>query len=404
MSTGSLGSKDSVKSTTVKKTPSMMGLRRMLSFSRSNDDVVEPVVDDKKPNVIPVESTAISIDDLKWVMEQSSSNEGQTFYLTLDNGIYMTTQAVYSTMGSNPITGTKVSIQLTAKIFFPDGKIITKSAALNGDVFQPSEDKLSLDCGPMTIQFDQSTRSYTVDFKTEDDATIHFKIQPESDYYKINDGKIFFKGEDEPGKGYVCTKFLPRAKVEGKMTVDGNDYDMAGLGVFTHAVQHQPLSVGKWNYLGFHSKDVSIVMYEFEMPPGTSYLRDIVSVTGIVKDKKLISVSTDNRVIHHQKVKDDFSGYNMPTEIRLLLNGTTLDSKKIECEHFQTLKEPLEKIDILAALPYALRVIIQTFVTSPFMFYYSVEGAKLKLKIGGATVETTGRILYETSFLSKKFR
>ncbi|KAJ3103142.1 hypothetical protein HDU97_010350 [Phlyctochytrium planicorne] len=397
--------KDVAKSApTLKKTSSMMKLRKMLSFSTLNDEAPEPMVDDKKANVIPVESTAVEIDDLKWVLEPSSSNESYTFYLTLDNGIYMNIQVAYSTMGSNPITGTRVTIQYATKIYLKDGRILTKTAPSSAETFKLSEDKLDLDGGAINIKFNHSTMAFTVEFKPDEATTIAFVMSPESEFFKVNDGAIFFKGEDEPGKGYVNTQFLPRGRVTGKMVVDGEEFDMAGLGVFRHVVQHQPLSVGKWNIVNFHSKDVSVLLYEFEMPPGTNYLRDIVCIGAIVKDKKLFSVTTENRVIHSQKVKDDVSGYFKPTEVKIHLGGPSFQSGDISCELIRPLKAPIDSIDILAELPYALRVIIQTFVTAPYMYYFGEEDVKMKIVAGAETVETTGKLFFETAFLSKKFR
>ncbi|KAJ3097606.1 putative cell survival pathways protein [Phlyctochytrium planicorne] len=361
------------------------------------------MADNKKPTIIPVDSTTIQVDDLKWMLPETNiSNclEGRAFYLSLDSGIEMNVEAGYSTIGSNPITGTHITVQYRTKIYFQDGKTINKTVTFGSDSFKLSDDNLDLNGGTMNVKFHPSTMGFSVAFKPEESIVLNFDINPESEYFKLNDGTLFFNGENDPRKGHITSQYLPRGRVTGKMTIDGTDHDMAGLCVFRRFVQHQPMSIGKWNMIHFHSKDASMIQYEFEMPTGSKLLVNKVCIGAVVKDKKLISVSTDNRVIYTSTVKDEESGYPKPTSIQLNHAGSKIGSDLIS-----SLKAPFCSINLLAELPAAVRVVVQTFVTSPYKFCFKENDVRLNLKVGEDSVEEIiGSLYLEIAYLSKKFK
>ncbi|KAJ3116842.1 putative cell survival pathways protein [Phlyctochytrium bullatum] len=378
----------------LRKSASKMSLKKMGSqiFSSKKNSEAELSQDTKAPHVVPIESTSVVVDDLKWALEPSSTTEGQTFYMTLDNGGFMFVQAVYSTMGLSP------SVQLTTKIYnLPGNKEKSKALSHGGGAFRVSEDRLSVDCEQISINFDWSTKEYNVTFNAGADCSIDFKFIPESDFFKVNDGKFLFTGD--PSGGYVNSQFLPRAKIVGTLKVDGETYSMDGLGFFIHAIQFKPQCIGKWNFINLQGPDTSLMLYEFEMPPDSGYAFDIISVGAIVRDKKLLAVTLNNRAIHTKRDPDDFSGYLIPEEISLNWKGETLtDKKPVKVGITQTLQNLYAKIDVLSELPFLLRKFIQTFITAPFLYQW-VEDVKTKLVVGDEELEVTGRVLVETTFL-----
>ncbi|KAJ3219309.1 putative cell survival pathways protein [Dinochytrium kinnereticum] len=372
-----------------------MSLKKMSSqiFSSKKSSNSELAEDTKKAHVMPIESINVEYDDLKWVMEPSSTTEGQTFYMTLDNGVFMFVQAVYSTMGLSP------SVQLTIKIYnLPGGKEKTKALSFGGGSFKLSEDRLSVDCEQISIKFDSNTLQYRVVFNASSDCTMDFTFKPESEFFKVNDGRFLFTGD--PAGGYVSAQFLPRASISGSMTIDGKPYDLSGLGLYCHAIQNKPQCIGKWNFINFQGKDASMMIYEFEMPADSGYAFDVISVGAIVKDKRILAVTTDNRVIHTKREYDDFSGYQIPEEVNLTWNGTTTNgtNKPIKVEITQECKTMYAKIDVLSELPFLLRKFIQTFITSPFLYQW-VEDLTAKVTVGEETFEFSGRMLIESTFL-----
>ncbi|KAI8853374.1 oxidative stress survival, Svf1-like protein [Chytridium lagenaria] len=395
MFSSSSSSSSPAGSPSLKKSSSRMSLKKMSSqiFKKSGSNMELSAPDTKKANVVPIESTKVELDDLKWVLEPSSTTEGQTFYFTLDNGIFMFVQAVYSTMGLS------ASVQLTTKIYnLPGGGEKTKAISHGGGSFKVSEDRLSVECEQITIKLDPQTLQYHVVFNAASDCTMEFTFVPESDYFKVNDGRFFFTG-DAAG-GYVAAQFLPRARITGSLTVDGKKHDLSGLGLYCHAIQNKPQCVGKWNFINFQGKDATMMIYEFEMPADNGYAFDIISVGAIVKDKKLLAVTLDNRAIHTKKEYDDFSGYNIPTEVAVSWNGLTTDgtNKPIKVEITQECNNMYAKIDVLSELPFLLRKFIQAFITAPFLYQW-VENITTKLIVGDETFEISGRMLIESTFL-----
>ncbi|KAJ3107193.1 RNA-dependent ATPase [Phlyctochytrium planicorne] len=374
----------------LKKSGSRSSLKKVSSqifgSPRRSSSSFDLASDGKRSHHIPLTSTKVVADDLKWVLDNPSSTEAQTFYLTLENGIFLFVQAVYSTMGMSP------SVQLTLKVYsLPGGGSKSKALNLGSGSFIMSEDRLSVDCENISIKFDAQTMGYRVLFNVGSEVNMDFTFTPETEYFKVNDGKFYFT--EDPLGGFVQVEFLPRAKVTGSMSLDGVKYDLAGTGLFNHAIQNKPQCIGRWNFLNFHGKEGSVVLYEFQMP-SEGYIVEIVSIGAIVKDNKLIAVTTDNRAVHSKAEYDEFSGYNPPSEITLTWNGLTLDDSKkfVKAGIVLPLTNLYAKIDVLSELPFFLRKFIQTFVTAPFMYQWGEEFT-VKVNVGEDSFELAGRAL-----------
>ena len=138
------------------------------------------------------------------------------------------------------------------------------------------------------------------------------------------------------------------------------------------------------------------------MPPNAGYEVDICSTGSFVKDGKTIAVTSDSRMVQSKLKYDEFSGYNIPTEFQSSwLGKTVVDGveKDVKIEMTTELKNSVAKIDILAELPYVLKVIIQTFVTAPYMFQWIEKNTTAKVSIGEDTYEIEGTLFAESCFL-----
>ncbi|KAJ3176092.1 putative cell survival pathways protein [Irineochytrium annulatum] len=371
----------------LRKSGSRLSLKKMGSQIFKKNSTPEPGgPDTKKPYAFPVTSTSVTADDLKWALEPSSATEGQTWYMTLDSGVFMFIQVII------------LAALVTIRIYKPDGTEKSKALSYSGSSFKVSEDKLSVDCEKLSVKYLPDTMGYHVKFEDGPECTLDFTFEPVGGLCKANDGRTLFTG-DVAG-GYVTAQFMPRANITGTILVDGVESSAKGLGLYLHAIQNKPQCVGKWNFINFQGPTDSLMIYEFEMPQDASYVFDIVSIGSLVHNGKIVAVTTNNRAVHMKKEYDDFSGYEVPTEIILTLSGKTTDGtdKDVRVELSLPLTNLAAKIDVLSELPFLLRKFIQTFITAPFLYQW-IENVVAKVTLGEETFETSGRMLIECTFL-----
>lgn len=349
---------------------------------------------DRKAMVMPVSSTSVVEEkDLKWVVEHSSATEGQTWYIHMADGGFTFVQIVYSTMGLS------ASVQVSARYYGCDGVKKSKSLSLSSSSFQLSEDKLSVNCENISVNFIKGT-GYTIKLDMGSELSYDFKFEPTDGFVKTNSGK--FQWLDDEAGGYVTSVFCPMAIVTGTITVDGKNSSVDGSGFYVNAFQMKPQCVGKWNFVNIHSEKNALMLYEFEMPGGYEYKLDIVSQGFLVRNGKTIAVTTDNRSIQLKKEYDAFSGYQIPNEFSIRWSGKTTDGsdKDVNIELALVPSNQIDKIDVLSELPWVLRTIIQTFITAPFLYSW-YEKPKLKVSVGDDSFEMDGRMFLELSFLTQ---
>ncbi|KAJ3267324.1 putative cell survival pathways protein [Chytriomyces hyalinus] len=345
---------------------------------------------------VPAVKTVATEDDIKWRCLAAGSTETMTFYMTLDDGTMAFVQMAYSSLGLSPNVG------LTCRFYQPDGQKHGKTFNQSAGALKLSNNNLDASCEPMSIQFDTATRRFTVRFTLSSAISMHVTFTPCVDFFKIGDGKSLFGKSERDGFVQAC--FLPKATLSGTVTVSGVARAATGSGLFHHAIQMKPQNASKWNFVNFQNATDALMLYEFEVPAKNMSDVNIVSQGCFVHKGRLIAVTTSNRAVHVQRVKDEASGYEYPSQLFISWNGTRLDDgADVKIELSMLLSNKLDTIDVLAELPYLLRKFIQTFITAPFLFSWFEKGVKAKVSISGEEdMHIDGDAFVESTFLCKE--
>ncbi|KAI9339631.1 oxidative stress survival, Svf1-like protein [Obelidium mucronatum] len=344
---------------------------------------------------VEIESTEATKDDVKWKLEYpGQATESFTYYLTLDNGTYVLAQMVYSTLGLAP------SVQMTLRIYNADKTKFSKTVSPSTSSMKVSADKHSVTCEQFSINFIPETGSYKLSFHLPE-AAIDVSFDPVTEMFKVNDGKSMFGAFEVDG--YVEAQFIPKAKVQGTVTFKGAKYEAKGSGQFVKAIQCKPQTLAKWNFFNLQNAKDALMLYEYDKPKSSPSDIKCVSIGAIVRNGQTIAVTTSNRAVHVQKQLDeDFSGYEVPSQLFLTWNGKTKDSG--EDVHVEVSLVPtnlVDKIDVLAELPFLLRKLIQTFITAPYLYQW-YEDVSAKVTIGKDSFTIDGKAFVECSFLTKE--
>ncbi|KAH6575473.1 hypothetical protein BASA50_005485 [Batrachochytrium salamandrivorans] len=343
-----------------------------------------------------VTSTSVPLDSLKWVQKPSGATESQTFYFTTHSGIYAFVQLVYSSMNSwSPFA------QVTSRVYMPDGTKKVTSSSASGASLQLSSDRLSAECTPISIKYlaDAATPgpSYHVTFESLPDLLIDVDVSALVEAYQINDGTHYFDSEN-PSSGYISTRIMPKAKVTGMIVVDGVSHDAAGHGVFSHAIQSPPQNVARWNFVNFQNDRDALILYQFQMEDGM-FPQNAVSQGVLVLDNKIEAITVMNHTVFEGTTLDPFSNYMIPNAVTHVWKGTTRDTgDEIQIELHLKLDRLVDKIDVLAELPYLMRIFIQTFITAPFVYQW-LETAEVTVTKGDTVSRLTGNVFHENTFL-----
>nr|KAJ3401601.1 putative cell survival pathways protein [Polyrhizophydium stewartii] len=292
------------------------------------------------------------------------------------------------------------SVQITARVYFPDGTKKVKNVSVGGSSLKLSADKLSSTCSPMAVTFKTATPgpSYKVSFQagTEVQAELDFDALVEA--YQVNDGKTLYT-PGNPANGYIAARFVPKSKVTGTLIIDGKSHEAAGHGVFSHVIQSPPQNVARWNYANLQNEKDALILYQYHLPKG-KYPQDVVSQGVLVLDNKIIAVTVANHTVFNGTAVDSFSGYHVPKAVTHVWEGTTRAGEPVRVELALKLDRMLDKIDVLAELPFLVRKFIQTFITAPFVYQW-LENAEAKITIGGKESTIKGLAFHENTFMSE---
>ncbi len=223
--------------------------------------------------------------------------------------------------------------------------------------------------------------------------------------FKVGEGKTYLGGKDQSSAaGIVSHKFWPRANAKGTVIIEKQLYELEAYGMFIHAIQGiQPqLVASKWNFIDFQSNDAALSMMQFTTTK--QYGGVEVNQGSIVVKDKLISVSVENNVEMLDLKKDEETGYDIPQRVKLTWKGKTIkenneEPKDVSVVMFIDLKNLVDKIDILAAMPWALKKLVQTLVVNPYVYQW-LDEATAEITIGDEKVTSSGKCYQELVFVS----
>ncbi|KAJ3122510.1 putative cell survival pathways protein [Physocladia obscura] len=336
-------------------------------------------------------------DALKWQLEYpAQSTEAFTFYFSLDSGVYVLAQLVYSTLGLGP------SVQMVLRIYNPDKSKFSRTLSPAVASFVLSDDNRSVVCEEFSFISDNNG-GFKINIDIGSEAALDLVFEPlAGSAFKVNDGKVLFNETED--QGFVEAQFIPKAKVHGNITFDGKKSDVQGSGMFLHAIQCCPQYVSRWNFVNFQNANDSIFLYEFDMPKESEYAVKSASTGAIVRNGKRIAVTTANRTVHVQTELDEsFSGYEVPTQLFIVWTGKTEETgEDIRVEISLVQKNLLDRIDVLGELPFLLKMLIQTFITAPFVYQW-YEDVTAKVTIGSEKFELEGKAFIECVFLMTEY-
>lgn len=102
--------------------------------------------------------------------------------------------------------------------------------------------------------------------------------------------------------------------------------------------------------------------------------------------------------IYGNSTLDSFSSYKIPQSLTHTFTGTTAANVPITIHLALTLSHLVDKINVLAELPFLIRKFIQTFITAPFVYQW-IEDAEARIEVGGEVHVLEGRVFQECTFL-----
>lgn len=269
--------------------------------------------------------------------------------------------------------------------------------------FDLSSDRCSVKTDFFSIQLDAAQNLYRINI-THPQVVVSLEFKRIDKGFKVGEGKTFLGGDDAKSAGFVSHKFWPRAESKGTFIIDQQIHDIEGEGIFIHAIQGmQPqLIATHWNFVDFHSNEASINMMQFKTTK--QYGSVSINQGSLVLNDKLVCVCVDNHLELLDLERDPETEYDVPKRIKLTWKGKTIkeqgEVKDVNITMLGETKNLLDKIDVLAEIPFVVRKIVQTFVVKPYIYQW-LDQVKAEITIGDKTIVTEGHCFQELVFVSK---
>ncbi|KAI8988771.1 oxidative stress survival, Svf1-like protein [Pilobolus umbonatus] len=342
--------------------------------------------------------TPLNEDDLNWTLASGSSTENQIFYLTTRSGGFAFVQLIHSNIGLwNP------TISFTCRFYEPQSNTsVFKN--INMSKFELSADKRSVKTDYFNIILDSTQKMFKVNI-THPELVVSLDFSRVDKGFKVGEGKTYLGGDQGSAAGFVSHKFWPRCVGKGTFIVDQKIHEIEGDGMFIHAIQGmQPqLIATNWNFVDFHSKEASIAMMQFQTTK--QYGSVNINQGSLVLNDKLICVSVDNHVELLDLKKDPDTDYDIPQKVKMTWKGKTIkenesdESKDVSIIMVVEVKNLLDKIDILAEIPYIIRKLVQSLIVKPYIYQW-LDKSTAEITIGDEKTVVEGHCFQELVFVS----
>ncbi|KAJ5832376.1 oxidative stress survival Svf1-like protein [Penicillium riverlandense] len=356
-------------------------------------EAIQPVT--KQAETTPY--TVLTRDDLRWRAYQYTNVETQTFYAMADNGTLVFVQIIYSN-----IVGIHTTAQFNAKIFnLKGGEHIWHSDPLHNFMFD--EGMYSFGADNLSLTLNEEADAYVLKSTVSPNCLVDLTFKRTTPGFVVGkNGTSYFGTDPKNPWGSMSHAFWPRCTVEGTITTPDQAYDMAGRGVFIHALQGMKPhhAAARWNFINFQTPTYTAIMMEYTTPP--SYGSTKVNVGGILKDGEIIYAGATNTVTHTASAQDSENDWPEPKSARYTWKGTTSDGKEVTAEVEGSLGPRLDRIDVMAQVPGFIKSIAGSVAgTRPYIYQYSPqEKLSLKLNVGGTEVVEEGKMFGEATFIS----
>ncbi|OMH85648.1 Survival factor 1 [Zancudomyces culisetae] len=268
------------------------------------------------------------------------------------------------------------------------------------------EDNLSIDSGIVRMTWCNEFKKIYIDYdnKFEGDShiEIHLVFDFDSNGYKIGEGVNELSG------GKVKHSFIPYGEIVA--TTKAHDLDLheaRGHGTFIHALSTGilPYNVGVlWDFCVAAGKSETtgetFVFHILQYLTPEKADSKLITQGALIRDGKRGIYFWDNKVEHKNIAKSEVSGYDIPKNILLTMNGETEDGEKASLVLDAHPDEFLSEIDILGNMNRVLRTVVQAIVTKPFLCNWIDNNCVLKLKVGDTEETLKGVSFHEITYMS----
>ncbi|KAF9238520.1 oxidative stress survival, Svf1-like protein [Melanogaster broomeanus] len=375
--------------------------------------------DPKAPNFHPVSPKSSDLfgdlepKDLEWTCAGGFATETQIFYHFLEDETMLMCQVIHSSIGVWYPT-----IQFTCKIYNPKtNKSIWRSINVSNFVTAPpgldmrscKADQFSITCKPSSDP--SHPEMYVIRANLSDDLQVSLDVSRPASVpgFKVGKGPkggfSYFGADLDKPEGYVIHRFWPRTVASGHIIHKGQATVVKGVGMFVHAIQgmRPNLVASRWNFADFQSTaygGVSAIQMEFTTldtygrhGPGSGGVT--VNVGSLVLGGKLAVVTAEtrwpdeplkesspvmSRVTHIDPVHDSDTGYKQPSALDFRWagpsiltgsQGTVSASLSVDVGKPHAPKGLIEKVDVLAEIPYVIKTMLNHVVgTKPYIYQW----------------------------------
>ncbi|KAF8199618.1 oxidative stress survival Svf1-like protein [Pholiota molesta] len=385
--------------------------------------------------------------DTEWLCAGGFVTETQVFYVLADDGTMVMCQVIHSAVGVWYPT-----IQFTCKIANPSkGEKTWKSINVTNFVTPPpGYDKRSSKADEFSVLYkshpdSEFPESYTVRANLGVDLQVSLEVKRPASIpgWKVGKGPdggySYFGVDPKKADGYVIHRFWPRLQATGHVIRSGQAEAINGTGIFIHAIQgmRPNLIASRWNFANFHSNElggVSAVQMDFttcdaygKHGPGSGGA--VVSVGSVVIGGKLVSVTSEtkwpgeepkgsvtSRATHLNTELDPDTSYEKPKDILFEWKAPSIIPDApgtVEAKlpgHLGSVQDPeglIEKVDVLAEIPYVLKVAVNYVAgTKPYIYQWlnsaklSITGPEALAPGLSSGVEVEGLLYNEATFIS----
>lgn len=313
-----------------------------------------------------------------------------------DDGSVLFMQAVVSNLGFS-----SHAPAVHIKYFEPGGTKLFYGKDYKPEELKLSQDRASIEIGPCRYQYQEDTRGYKVHAVSHPGADraieVDLQIVPDSMGFKAQDGKIYMGAERED---WFYEAFpMPRGRISGWVSVDGKRKEIKGNGFVSRTVQNlKPHLLGTtWHIVKIQNAEATLNMTSFLTPEEFGRQRSIVG--SFSRDGKTVAVILDGSVEAVDPVLDPETDYAYPRELVYRWKGSTVDGRPFSAEARFAPDRIIDKFDVLAHLPWILRVIIKAFIARPY-YYLSYQPVTAEVHVGEETYMLAGHAFNEVIFVN----
>jgi len=263
-----------------------------------------------------------------------------------------------------------------------------------------SNNNTSFSIGGFEITRDAAANSYRLVMNDNDSpikGEVTFTSEGRPGIKFGDDGKVSFNPERTDYEQLYFT--IPRAIVKGQIAVNGKPFNIDGWGFASHYRQNmKPHKVAlRWQLMKFHSEEVTLNQNLLVTPKQYGMAR--VSNGMFIFRGKVCAVTMDNDIVYPTSSYDKETGYDAPTSADFTWRGKALDGRPFTARISIVPTRLIDKIDILGHLPWALRIILKTFIARPYHYQWA-DRATAVITLGDETFNIEGLALHEVTFVN----